>query len=225
MSPLALLAFSFAMGMRHATDPDHVVAVSTLLSREGSLRAAAPIGLSWGVGHTLTVGLVGSVLLVGGLVVPPRVGLFAELAVAVMLVALGLVNLRAPAPAPRHGHGHAHAHATAKARWSLRSLLIGMVHGLAGSAAIALLALGAVPSVGWGMLYLAIFGAGTVVGMLLVTTAMALPLLVSATRFTSFHRGLVRVTGAASVAFGAFLVYDIVIGHGLFSGHPLWTPT
>ena len=228
MSPLAILVFGFALGMRHATDPDHVVAVSTILSRARTLRAAAPIGISWGVGHTLTVGVVGTLILAFRVVIPPRLGLSAELLVALMLVALGLLNLRARGRgrgrASHAEHAHPHASVGTPALWSLRSLLVGGVHGLAGSAAIALVALGAVTSVGWGIAYLAIFGAGTVVGMLLVTTAMALPLLVSAARFAGLHRGLVRVTGVASVAFGAFLVYDIGVVHGLFTGHPVWTP-
>ncbi len=226
MSPIALLVFGFAMGMRHATDADHVVALSTILSRERTLRAAAPIGISWGLGHTLTVGIVGTVILACGLVVPPRLGLFAELVVALMLVALGLLNLRTR---PRHeehvGHGHLHPSPRSRlARWSPRSLGVGMVHGLAGSAAVALLALGAVHSVSWGIAYLVIFGAGTIAGMLLVTTALAIPLLASAKRFARLQRGLVQLTGVASVAFGLFLLYDIGIVHGLFGAHPLWTP-
>ena len=227
MSPLALLVFGFAMGMRHATEADHVVALSTILSRERSLRAAAPIGLSWGLGHTLTVGAVGTVILACGLIIPPRLGLFAEMAVAVMLVALGLYNLRAPWPSHGNAHGdeHAQAHARVNAvRWSPRSLAVGMVHGLAGSAAVALLALSAVHSVTWGIIYLVIFGAGTIAGMMLVTTAMAIPLLASAQRFARWQRGLVWLTGLGSVAFGLFLLYDIGIAHGLFTSHPQWVP-
>jgi high-affinity nickel-transport protein len=99
-----------------------------------------------------------------------------------------------------------------------------MVHGLAGSAAIALLALGTVPSVGWAIAYLAIFGAGTIAGMMLITAAMAIPLLASVERFARWQRALVNLTGLASVALGLFLIYEIGIVHGLFTSHPVWTP-
>jgi high-affinity nickel-transport protein len=213
--------------MRHATDSDHVVALSTIVSRERSLRAAVPIGICWGLGHTLTVALVGTAIVAYGLVIPPRVGLLSEFCVAVMLVVLGIVNLRARSAqgrTPDHAHSHSHSHRHGAYRWSSRSALIGMVHGLAGSAAIALLALGTVPSVGWAIAYLAIFGAGTIAGMMLITAAMAIPLLASVERFARWQRALVNLTGLASVALGLFLIYEIGIVHGLFTSHPVWTP-
>lgn len=157
-----------------------------------------------------------------------------ELCVALMLVLLGGLNVRAalrrvPQLAykdRRAGHDHPHLRipgGAARPR-SMRPLFVGVVHGLAGSAAIALLVLGAIPSALWAACYLLVFGVGTIAGMLLITTAMALPVAAAARRFERLHRILGLVTGVASVAFGALLVYEIGFVHGLFSGHPQWTP-
>lgn len=218
-----MLVLGFALGMRHATDPDHVVAVSTIMSRERSLRAAAPIGALWGLGHTVTIFLVGGAIIAFGLAIPPHVGLGMELAVALMLVVLGALNVHG---VMRHAPLSAHPQEEMLSRRakSLRPLVIGVVHGLAGSAAVTLLVLGAVRSALWGAVYLLLFGMGTIAGMLLVTFAMALPVVLSARRFERFHRVLAISTGVASVAFGLGLVYEIGFVHGLFTSHPQWTP-
>ena len=184
ISGLAILVIGFFLGMRHATDPDHVIAVSTIVTRERSLSKAALIGALWGVGHTLTILVVGAAIILFNLVIPPRVGLTMELAVGLMLILLGVLNLAGVtkwlsekfSPAHPHvtgEHAHIHEHGShlhyhwhehapekehhgdslAAPRWlsgpfaklglfhSLRPLLIGIVHGLAGSAAVALLVL------------------------------------------------------------------------------------
>lgn len=232
MTLLPILALGFFLGMRHATDADHVVAVSTIVSRERSLRAAARVGVLWGIGHTLTILVVGGAIILFGVVIPPRLGLGMEFSVAIMLVFLGALNLRATfrsAVAPAHGHGeddHEHSHEP-QARRSLRSLrplFIGIVHGLAGSAAIALLVLGAIRNATWALGYLAVFGVGTIAGMLLITLAMATPLAVTARRFDRMHVLLAVGTGLASVMFGAVLMYNIAFVGGLFGSSPLWIP-
>jgi len=121
----ALVLLGFVLGMRHATDPDHVVAVSTIVSRERSLRAAAPVGALWGLGHTITILAVGGAIILFGIAIPPHVGLGMEFAVAIMLVALGGWNVVAAA------HGHAHDEKPPRGR-TLRPLFVGVVHGLAG---------------------------------------------------------------------------------------------
>lgn len=243
MSPAAVLALGFFLGMRHATDADHVVAVSTIVSRQRSLRAALPIGALWGVGHTLTILLVGGAILLFGVVIPPRLGLGMELSVALMLVVLGALNVRSvlkdARAIARHGsaggHGHRHEHGGHEhgghghsheppARGVLRPLLIGIVHGMAGSAAVALLVLGAINSPLLGLVYLLVFGVGTVAGMVLITCVLAVPLAVAAPRFASFQRLLAVGTGLASVALGALLVYEIGFVDGLFGAQPQWDP-
>ena len=220
MSALALLGLGFLLGMRHATDAEHVVAVSAVVTRERTLRAAAPIGILWGVGHTFTILLVGGAIVLFGLVIPPRLGLGLEFCVALMLIVLGVLNVRAAWPT----HQQLHDARCSSALGRLRPLAIGLVHGLAGSAAIALLVLSSIRDAASGVLYLVLFGAGTLVGMLLVTTALAVPMIKLAGHSASVQRSLGIATGLASLVFGAVLAYDIGIVHGLFSPMPNWTP-
>ena len=225
MSLFTILSLGFFLGMRHATDADHVVAVSTIISRERKLRGAAPVGALWGLGHTATILVVGGAIILFGVVIPPRVGLMMELCVALMLVLLGLLNVRRVwiARADDRHHGAERASSSTE-RPSLRPLAVGIVHGLAGSAAIALLVLSTIRSAAQAIGYLAVFGVGTVAGMFLITAAFAMPLATIARRFQRAHRILGVVIGAVSVAFGVVLFYQIGFVDGLFTAHPQWTP-
>lgn len=286
---LASIAIGFVLGMRHATDPDHVIAVTTIVSRQASIRGAALIGATWGIGHTLTIALVGGAIIVFHIVIPPTFGLMMELGVAVMLVVLGVLtltgtldrigaamapfkvrngNLRYQPAAPGHRHRLVgmHAHATAHAHphahgdyahshrhghdavshghaedatpqaWLdrhfgglgayqlLRPLLVGVVHGLAGSAAVALLIVAAITNPVEGLAYLLLFGLGTIAGMMLVTAVIALPFAASAKRLPQLNTILRVASGVASLGFGLYLMYDIGFVHGLFTGNPIWDP-
>ncbi len=238
MGLFAILALGFFLGMRHATDSDHVVAVATIVSREKSMRAASLIGALWGIGHTVTIVLVGGAIILFGIVFPARVGLTMEFSVALMLVLLGAMNVigfRREVRRVRHAHAHAgHAGESAPAAHeaeladdgrlgryrALRSLIVGTVHGLAGSAAVALLVLSTIRNPAWGLFYLFVFGAGTVAGMMLITSALAVPLAYTARRFSSWNRHIRWVTGLVSVALGLFLVYQIGFVDGLFGASP-----
>jgi len=213
MTLLAVLVLGFLLGMRHATDPDHVVAVTAFVTRQRTPRAALGVGLLWGLGHSATLFAVGGSIVLFGWVVTPRVGLSLEMCVALMLVLLGCIQLKA-------GSRASHVHPTRE----LRPLLVGMVHGLAGSAAIALLVLATIKSAALALVYLAVFGAGTLVGMAALTLSLSFPLAALAHRFHAAERHLGRVAGAASVAFGLFLAYQIGIAQGLLSDAPQWTP-
>ena len=266
MAPLvSILLLGFFLGMRHATDPDHVIAVTTIVARQRRVGAAALIGVLWGIGHTLTIVAVGGAIIVFGVVIPPRLGLTMELSVALMLILLGVVNVAGvmrwitgaftpvheePLDVHPHRHGdyvHSHPHEqTASAHGhaeddtplarldrrlrglglyqAVRPLVVGVVHGLAGSAAVALLVLAAIPDPLWGIAYLLVFGVGTIAGMMLVTAASALPFTYTVSRFAALNRHLVLGSGVASVGFGLFLVYRIGVVDGLFSGPPHWMP-
>ncbi len=270
-APLAIALLGLVLGMRHATDPDHVIAVTTILSRERRLSVATRIGVVWGLGHTITVLTVGAAIIVFKIAIPTRLGLAMEFAVAVVLILLGVGVtaglIRAAATRVREGpsrdeglvvHSHAHAHdgathshphvhaarhedgddathhdhripagvmpSLAARRPLLRSFAVGLVHGLAGSAAIALLVLSAIPDPLWATLYLAIFCIGTIVGMALITTAIATPFVAVSTRASWLHQALVTGSGLLSFGFGLFLAYQIGIVDHLFSAAPIWIP-
>jgi len=268
MSLLSIVIVGFALGMRHATDADHVIAVSTIVSREQRVSSAMLIGALWGIGHTVTILLIGGAIIVFDLVIPPRLGLTMEFSVAVMLVCLGILNLTgmlrwitetlSPAHwrtdsdhSHPHSHGefiHSHPHhhepevhghsedstplAVTDSRFArfglyhvLRPLVVGTVHGFAGSAAIALLVLATIPDPWWGILYLLIFGLGTIAGMMLITAANALPLAYTARRFFRLNHYFGLAAGLLSIGFGLFLMYEIGFVDGLFTGHPSWTPS
>jgi sulfite exporter TauE/SafE len=226
---LAILVLGFFLGMRHATDSDHVLAVSTIVSRARTARAALWVGALWGLGHSATILTVGGAIVLFGWVIPPRLGLSMELSVAVMLIVLGALNLSgALSSIERAAHDRDQATATtelhAHQRGGVRPLLIGVVHGLAGSAAVALLVLATIKKASTAVLYLGIFGLGTVAGMMLLTWLMALPLSALTRRFPRSERPLARVAGALSLAFGLFLAYQIGVGSGLLIGTPTWEP-
>ncbi len=236
---LFVAGLGLLLGMRHSTDPDHVVAVSTIVSKQRSIRQAGLIGTIWGLGHTLTIFAVGSMIILFGVVIPPRLGLSMEFSVALMLILLGVLNLtgvmqRLTSYLTR---GRAPATISSKAEKLLdrsvgrfgvyqciRPLVIGIVHGLAGSAAVALLVLSTIHSPLWATVYLLIFGAGTMVGMMCMTAAMAVPLAYAGNRFNGMSRFFTVASGLVSVCFGFFLVYQLGFLGGLFTSHPQWTP-
>jgi high-affinity nickel permease len=218
LSALSAAALGFLLGLRHATDADHVVAVTAIVARERSLRRAAWIGVLWGIGHTITVFAVGGAIIAFRLVIPPRLGLVLEFGVALMLIFLGFSNLRGGADVPAPGHGHAHEFD------HRRPLLIGTVHGLAGSAAVAILVLAAIPQTAWALAYLLVFGVGTIAGMMLVTVILAAPAMYASERVARLHGGIRLAAGALSLAFGLLLAREIIVGGGLLSATPTWTP-
>lgn len=232
MTLLAILALGFFLGMRHATDADHVVAVSTIVSRERRPRGALLIGALWGLGHTVTILVVGGAVILFGVVIPPRLGLSMELSVAVMLVVLGAMNLKSTlrrieevrqgegsgVHAPVREGGALHSQRVRPLVGVVRPIAIGIVHGLAGSAGVALLVLATIRDAALGVFYLALFGLGTLVGMMMLTLAMSVPM-VMASRRLALDRGLLaRITGVASVVVGLALAYQVAVVDGLFVG-------
>jgi len=257
---LTVILLGLFLGMRHSTDPDHVVAVSTIVSRQGSIRSSATIGLLWGLGHTLTIFLVGSAIIIFGVVIPPRLGLSMEFCVALMLIMLGVLNLTGlvrwiterltpmrtvPPTSQPAGSVYRISEDSAKTNQrpsgrielffdrtigklglyqTIRPLVVGLVHGLAGSAAVALLVLSTIKSPLWSTAYLLVFGFGTMVGMMLMTAAISVPLVYTGKKFFKINRHLTAISGLASMAFGVFLVYHIGFVDGLFTARAHWIP-
>lgn len=222
--PWSVAGVGFVLGLRHALDPDHVVAVSTIVSERAGLRRSSLVGTLWGLGHALSLGLVGGLIVVLKLSVPAAVASGLESLVAAMLVGLGVVAvrdaLRCRVHAHPHAHGerdhvhfhshrhgepenHVHGHALAG---GLKPFAVGVIHGLAGSAALSLLALATAPSLLAGLGYIAMLGAGSVLGMLALSVLMALPLTLLEARYASLHRRVQLASGAASLLLGAWLL-------------------
>jgi hypothetical protein len=260
---LAIMLVGLFLGMRHATDPDHVIAVTTIVSRQRSISQAALIGIFWGIGHTITIFGVGTTIILFSVVIPPRIGLSMEFSVGLMLILLGILNLTgtmrwiyerfAPsgcAQSPRLLQEDATSvsvtadktslaarhELTGRQSWlactvgemglfqALRPLIVGIVHGLAGSAAVALLVLTTIRNPWWGLVYLLIFGTGTIVGMMLVTSAIAMPLAYSGKELAGFSQALAVASGLLSIGFGCFLAYQNGFVNGLLTRYPHWTP-
>ena len=210
------------LGMRHALEPDHLAAVSTLLTGERGTARAAWLGACWGIGHTMTLIAAGAVLMLLRAKMPAPASDAFELAVAVMLVALGLraayraVRLGGAGPAYIHHHrGIVHTHPGVPAhvhigRWTLarRPLLIGAVHGLAGSGALTALVLTTLPSTAARVTYMVLFGLGSTVGMAALSGMLGWPM-----GRLARHHGLARCISLA-VGCGSTLL-------GLWWGYPL----
>ena len=224
------VGLGLVLGMRHALDADHVAAVSTIVSQQRGVRGSALVGGFWGLGHAASLLGAGGLLLAGRLQVPDRVASLLEAGVAVMLVLLGVLSIRRASrglrlhahkhPHDGREHVHIHAHHEGEAHAGdaqhrhghalgvgLRPLLVGMLHGLAGSAAPALLVMGAAPSWLAGLAYLAALAMGSALGMVLLTALMSLPLQLLAARYQLFHLRVQLLAGACSLAVGLLLFY------------------
>jgi len=254
LSLAAIIVVGFVLGMRHALDPDHVIAVTTIVSRQRSTAKAGLIGVMWGVGHTLTIFLVGAAIILFNVVIPPRLGLTMELAVGGMLILLGILNLTGglrwlherftgaagttaaiPAQADMASDTLNRKDAKLPSRvWRVcasmgfynlvRPLVVGLVHGLAGSAAVALLVITTIRQPWWAIAYLLLFGVGTIAGMMAITLLISGPFVFTARRFSGWNQKLTMASGLLSLGFGLFISYQIGFVDGLFTNHPQWTP-
>jgi len=225
-----VLLFGFLIGMRHALEADHMAAIASLAVRNQSLRDSLLQGAIWGIGHTLTIFIIGSVVLFTDLVVPDRMAAMLELLVGVMLVLLGFdvlrrllrdkIHLHVHTHRDGHTHFHAHGHrnesghdlATHKHERPngnrFRALFIGLMHGMAGSAALIVLTLSQVLTPLRGLGYIALFGIGSIVGMALLSVAISVPLRESARKLSWLNRGLQGVVGSATVVIGVLLIVE-----------------
>lgn len=224
MDGAVLMGIALLLGIRHALDPDHVVAVSTLVAEERRLWPAAWLGFVWGTGHLLSIAAVGLPLLLFRLQLPPLFEDMVDVAVGALLVGLGAVTLWRVARSRVHFDAHAHdgvvhghfhrpghRHPTVKlGRRQWITFGFGVVHGLAGSGAAAVLALQASPSLSAATLWLLLFGLGTVLGMFAVTLFVAAPALTVASRRLAVEAGIRTLTGLASLGFGGYMIWTLL---------------
>ncbi len=234
-----LLALGLLYGLKHATEVDHIVAVSTIVSEHRKLSHAALVGALWGVGHTASLIIVGAIVLVLRTAISDQVAGWLEFGVAFMIIGLGSSALLKAliARSTLHIHTHAHegvshvhlhfhelgsaheasvvTHSHAVSRIGLKPTLVGMMHGLAGSAALTLLVLSQIRSLALGLLYLAIFGIGSIVGMMMMSGLVGLPFALSSKKLTGFHNALQLVAGVFSITFGLWYAYVIGVANGL----------
>lgn len=251
MDSPTILALGFFLGLKHALDADHIIAVATMVSERRGMLSSSIVGLIWGVGHTAALLIVGCCVVVLGIKIPERMALGMEFLVGAMLILLGMNVLWKLVKGERfhihvhthHGkpHIHLHTHPTNQTHehvqspshhrsraeqlfekalnhvaTSKRSLLIGMVHGMAGSAALMLIILTTIPNSMLALAYITVFGIGSIGGMLAMSTIMGLPFTLTARGSQSFNTMLRAIAGSISVAFGIFLAWQIGIVEGLF---------
>lgn len=223
---MSIFLLGFLLGMQHSLEADHLAAVTALVAGTGSAKSAAMQGACWGLGHTLTLmAFGGAFVLLDGLV-PVATAKWLEIGVGVMLVGLGVGVLRSlrrkrvhihrhQHDGVEHIHAHAHdsgrherqsAHAHEHTKLSGKALMVGLMHGLAGSAALLILVLSTVESATAGLFYIAIFGLGSVLGMAVLSAALTLPLRWSAGQFRAGHRVVQGVLGTVTCSLGCWII-------------------
>ena len=236
---LAALVLGILLGSKHSLDPDHVVAVSTIVSEYKNPLRSFWVGISWGLGHTTTLLIIGIVIIALRLTIPERMALLFEFTVGVMLVGLGIQVIYSFRKKKVHQHAHGHeeeahhhfhshskspehvpehhnTHGIGKPFLRRKSYVIGLVHGLAGSAALTLLVLASIESPIAGLAYILLFGLGSVLSMGIMTVIIGLPFVISAGRLPNLNRTIQFAVGSLSILFGGFLMYQIGFVDGLF---------
>lgn len=234
----SVLVIGLLLGVKHAIEPDHVIAVSTIASKSRKLWDASLAGVFWGIGHTATLFAVGIILILMKGDLSVKWSLSLEFLVGIMLVVLGITSILSIKKDKPHAHllvensedeQEEHVENDQKENTEyvqlnkrnisyFKSLIIGLIHGLAGSAAMVLLTMSTVDTVWQGSLYILIFGVGTTLGMLVFTTILGIPFVLSKNRFT-LSRSLIMTTGAVSILFGIYYMYNLGFNEGLFK---LW---
>ena len=235
-STLGILGFGFLQGLRHATDADHLAAVSTIVAERKSLLSSALIGGFWGLGHTISLFIVGAFVLLMSFQISEQTEKILEFGVGIMLLLLGLNVLRKILQgghlhfhAHEHGeHAHAHPHIHTHGhkdapdthhglKFSPRSVIIGMIHGLAGSAGLMFILIPTIDSKVVGLLYILIFGIGSIGGMMIMSFLVGLPFHFTSNRLNRLNYVLQSVAGLFSIGLGLFIIYEKGIVEGLLS--------
>lgn len=226
-----LFSIGLLLGLRHAMEPDHVIAVSTIASRTGNLLKAAAAGIFWGLGHTLTLFVVGLLFIGLKMTIPEKLALSMEMLVGIMIVGLGIFTVRSFYRKKVHvhvhehdGEKHAHFHSHQDSRIhqhshihkpKQKSFFIGVVHGLAGSGAMVILTMGTAKTFLQSAFYILFFGAGTVLGMLIFAVLLGIPFVFLARFANGMERKLGLAAGILSIGYGLFFMYQIAFTEGL----------
>ncbi len=230
ISLFSILILGFVLGVKHAIEPDHIIAVSTIASHSKKLWRSSLAGVFWGVGHTLTLFIVSMLIIAFKFEIPEKWALSFEFLVGIMLVYLGLTSFLSFKKKKIHVHHHEHGglqHNHFHDKQScpdhqhrdisyLKSMFIGIIHGLAGSAAMVILTMSTVQSIGQVVLYLLVFGLGTLTGMLLFTTIIGAPFVFTANSKSKLNQVLTQVAGGISIVFGFYYMYNLGFTEGLF---------
>ncbi len=230
------LAGGFVLGLRHALDPDHLVAVSTIVSTHNSLRRSSLIGTFWGLGHSASLLGVGLLIILLRVSIPDNVLPWMEAPVAAMLIILGVSATRRALRErgvqihrhvhehDDHPHEHVHVHLGDEQnhnhgllRLGRRPFAVGLVHGFAGSAAVTLLVLTKVPSIALGLVYMGVFGIGSIGGMLIMSAVISVPFILTARRFETINNVIRLCAGLFSLAFGLMISLELL--HDLWKVH------
>ena len=238
VSTLAILGIGLLFGLKHATEVDHVVAVSTIVSQHRNILRSAAVGALWGAGHTGALLVTGAIVLSLQIAIPERVSSWLEFCVALMIIGLGvsaLLRLRKGTDVHVHEHNHdglAHLHvhfhekdtrhatrrdhSHAVSHIGMKPVLIGTLHGLAGSGALTLLVLTQIKSAWMGLIYLAVFGLGSILGMLLMSGLVGLPFALTSSNLSGLHHRLQTAAAGLSIAFGLWYAYHSDFASGFF---------
>lgn len=235
ITPSLLLAFGFVTGLQHATEADHVTAVAILVSKNRKLGKASLLGALWGAGHTLTLFIAGLAVLLLAVSIPEKLALSLEFGVGIMLIILGLSVIRSVRKnavidsffnmfSTKHMHPHAHGNKIhvhphshdEEHTHSHKSVMVGMIHGMAGSGALMLVVLSTVDSVTNGLAYIALFGIGSIVGMLAISTIIGLPFVFTAKRFGRLNKCISTIAALVSIGLGISVMYEIGFLEQLF---------
>jgi len=241
LSLMAILGLGLVFGLKHATEVDHVVAISTIVSRHRNVFRSAFVGALWGAGHTVSLLGIAIVVLWFRVAIPERVSGWLEFGVALMIIGLGVSalwrSLRKNAKFHVHQHSHDgishthvhfhehetqhkralpshHSHGVSRIGW--KPVMVGMMHGLAGSGALTLLVLTQISSAWIGLLYVLTFGLGSIAGMLLMSGLIGLPFALTSRKLTHAHQGLQTLAAILSICFGVWYAYRVGFGASVF---------
>lgn len=221
--PFTLLGFGFLLGIKHALDADHIAAVSTIVSRNKSIKESSLVGMFWGFGHAIALLAIGFIILLLKIAIPEKIALSFELIVGIMLVLLGINLLmqiyKDKVHVHKHNHGkekhihfHTHKHTRQHSHTHSSSLYIGLLHGLAGSAALSLLVLSTINSIWLGLLYILIFSIGSIMGMMLISSIIAIPFKLIPKKLENTKTLLRASSALISIIIGLSVIYSTWTG-------------